>query len=315
MSDVRPGSPRAWLLASRPATLSAALVPVAVGTACASSRGGTQWLAAAAALFGACMIQIGTNFANDVFDFEKGTDDEHRLGPVRAAQAGLLTPLQLKRGMIVSFGLAVLAGLYLVWIGGWVVVAIGIASVASGIAYTGGPFPLGYHGLGDVFVMLFFGFVAVCGTEYVQLVGVTPKYVELVSESATLRLPTMLALLASVPVGALATAILVVNNLRDREGDARSGKRTLAVRLGATGARLEYLLLIVATYGIPVYLFYTGLVGSLVFVVFATSPFAATLLRAVWVRDGAALNDALTGTAKLLLVYGLLFAVGIAVTT
>jgi len=285
--------------------LSAALVPVAVGTACASSRGGTQWLPAAAALFGACMIQIGTNFANDVFDFEKGTDDETRLGPVRAAQAGLLTPAQLKRGMIASFGLAILSGLYLVWVGGWPVVAIGVASVASGIAYTGGPYPLGYHGLGDVFVMLFFGFVAVCGTEYVQLVGVTPS----------LGLPTTLALLASVPVGALATAILVVNNLRDRVGDARSGKRTLAVRFGATGARLEYLLLIVATYGIPVYLFYTGRVGSLVFVVFATSPFAATLLRAVWVRDGAALNDALTGTAKLLLVYGLLFAVGIAVTT
>lgn len=305
MSDVRPGSPRAWLLASRPATLSAALVPVAVGTACASSRGGTQWLPAAAALFGACMIQIGTNFANDVFDFEKGTDDETRLGPVRAAQAGLLTPAQLKRGMIASFGLAILSGLYLVWVGGWPVVAIGVASVASGIAYTGGPYPLGYHGLGDVFVMLFFGFVAVCGTEYVQLVGVTPS----------LGLPTTLALLASVPVGALATAILVVNNLRDRVGDARSGKRTLAVRFGATGARLESLLLSVATYGIPVYLFYTGRVGSLVFVVFATSPFAATLLRAVWVRDGAALNDALTGTAKLLLVYGLLFAVGIAVTT
>ena len=305
MSDVRPGSARAWLLASRPATLSAALVPVAVGTACADSQGGVAWLAAAAALFGACMIQIGTNFANDVFDFEKGTDDETRLGPVRAAQAGLLTAAQLKRGMVVSFGLATLAGLYLVWIGGWVVVAIGVASVLSGIAYTGGPYPLGYHGLGDVFVMLFFGFVAVCGTEYVQLVQSVPLA----------RLPTTLSLLAAIPVGALATAILVVNNLRDRVGDARTGKRTLAVRLGATGVRIEYSLLIAVAYGIPVYLFALGLVGSLIFIVFVTFPAAAVLLRAVWVRDGATLNAALTGTAKLLLAFGLLFALGISVTT
>ncbi|MCA9536955.1 MAG: 1,4-dihydroxy-2-naphthoate polyprenyltransferase [Myxococcales bacterium] len=310
MSDVRPGSARAWLLASRPATLSAALVPVAVGTACADSQGGVAWLAAAAALFGACMIQIGTNFANDVFDFEKGTDDEQRLGPVRAAQAGLLTAAQLKRGMFVSFGLATAAGVYLVWIGGWPVVAIGVASVLSGIAYTGGPFPLGYHGLGDVFVMLFFGLVAVCGTEYVQLVQQVPAPPHLPAQ-----LPTPLALYASLPVGALATAILVVNNLRDRVGDARSGKRTLAVRLGATGARLEYLLLIVVTYAVPLYLFHAGLVGSLIFVVFVTSPAAAVLLRAVWVRDGAELNSALTGTAKLLLAYGLLFALGISVTT
>ena len=305
MSDVEPGSPQAWVLASRPATLSAALVPVAVGTACAASSGGTVWLAAGAALFGACMIQIGTNFANDAFDFEKGTDDETRLGPVRAAQAGLLTASQLKRGMVVSFGLATLAGVYLVSIGGWPIAAIGVASVLSGIAYTGGPYPLGYHGLGDVFVMLFFGFVAVCGTEYVQLV----------QRVAVSRLPTDLALFASVPVGALATAILVVNNLRDRVGDARTGKRTLAVRLGATGARIEYLLLMVLTYGTPIYLFHRGLVGSLIFVVFVTFPVAAVLIRAVWVQDGPALNSTLTSTAKLLLAFGLLFALGIEVTT
>ena len=305
MSDVKPGSLRAWWLAARPATLSAAFVPVAVGTACASSVGGTRWGVAAAALFGACMIQIGTNFANDVFDFEKGTDDEDRLGPVRAAQAGWLTPAQIKRGMWLSMGLAVLAGVYLVSLGGWPIVAIGVASVLSGIAYTGGPYPLGYHGLGDVFVMLFFGFVAVCGTEYVQLVGVVEGR----------SLPTTLALWSSVPVGAIATAILVVNNLRDRVGDAESGKRTLAVRFGASGARLEYLLLMVATYAVPVHLFSIGLVGSLIFVVFVTMPFAAILTRAVWVDDGAKLNATLTGTAKLLLAYGLLFALGISVTT
>ena len=173
MSDVRPGSPRAWLLASRPATLSAALVPVAVGTACASSHGGTQWLPAAAALFGACMIQIGTNFANDVFDAEKGADTPDRKGPVRAVATGLITARAMKAAMIATFALAVAVGGYLVTIGGWPIVAIGVASIAAGVLYTGGPWPLGYHGLGDVFVMIFFGQVAVGGTTYVALGRVT----------------------------------------------------------------------------------------------------------------------------------------------
>src|SRR5215468_667631 len=164
-----PDALRTWIAAARLRTLPAAVVPVAVGTACAAASGGMNVGPAAAALGGALAIQIGTNFANDVFDAERGADGPDRIGPVRAVAAGLITPVAMKRAMIAAFGVATLLGLYLVAVAGWPIVAIGVASVASGIAYTGGPWPLGYHGLGDVFVMAFFGFVAVCGTAFVQL--------------------------------------------------------------------------------------------------------------------------------------------------
>jgi 1,4-dihydroxy-2-naphthoate octaprenyltransferase len=163
-----------WIAAARLRTLPAAVVPVVVGTACAAARSRVALGPALAALGGALAIQIGTNFANDVFDAERGADGPDRIGPVRAVAAGLITPAAMKRAMIAAFGVATLAGIYLVAVAGWPVVAIGVASVASGIAYTGGPWPLGYHGLGDVFVMAFFGFVAVCGTAFVQ-VGHVPQ--------------------------------------------------------------------------------------------------------------------------------------------
>jgi len=297
LPSVRPGSAAAWLLASRPATLSAAFVPVAVGTACAYAVGGFRGLPALAALVGASFIQIGTNFANDVFDYEKGADTEERLGPVRAAQAGLLTPAQLRAGMIAAFGIATLAGLYLTWVGGWPIVAIGVASILSGIAYTGGPYPLGYHGLGDLFVLVFFGFVAVCGTAYVQ-VGYVPA----------------LAIWASVPVGALATAILVVNNVRDRETDVRAGKRTLAVRFGRSAGTSEYVLLLVASYAVPVALLGLGWASGWILLPLLSLPLALRALRDVHLREGAALNPTLVTTAKLLLFYGVLFAVGLALS-
>ncbi|HEY0252869.1 MAG TPA: 1,4-dihydroxy-2-naphthoate polyprenyltransferase, partial [Kofleriaceae bacterium] len=198
-----------WIQAARLRTLPAAVVPVVVGTAVAYACGHIAWGPALAALAGSLAIQIGTNFANDVFDAEKGADGPDRLGPTRAVATGLITASAMKRAMILAFAIATAFGGYLAWVGGWPVIAIGVASVISGICYTGGPWPLGYHGLGDVFVMIFFGFVAVCGTAYVQL-GSVPA----------------LAVLASVPVGALATAIIVVNNLRDRNQDVRVGKRT-----------------------------------------------------------------------------------------
>jgi len=159
----------AWIGAARPRTLPAAVVPVAVGTACVAAVGTIAWGPALAALAGALAIQIGTNFANDVFDAERGADGPDRVGPVRAVAAGLISAAAMKRAMVAAFAVAVGFGIYLVAVAGWPVVAIGIASVVAGIAYTGGPWPLGYHGLGDVFVMIFFGFVAVCGTAYVQL--------------------------------------------------------------------------------------------------------------------------------------------------
>lgn len=294
--DIAPGSAKAWILAARPATLTAAFVPVAVGTACAIAMSGFRPGAALAALLGAMLIQIGTNFANDVFDFEKGADTEDRLGPVRATQAGLLTPGQVRTGMVSTFILATLCGVYLTWVAGWPVVAIGIASIISGIAYTGGPYPLGYHGLGDLFVMIFFGFVAVCGTAFVQL-GYVPA----------------IAWWASVPVGSLATAILVVNNVRDRVTDAECGKRTLAVRLGRVGALTEYILLIAIAYLVPTGLFVFSQAGNFVLLPVLSASIAVKLVHAlVHASDGPVHNQILKGTAQLLLLHGLLFAVGLA---
>lgn len=294
-AEVTPGSTRAWVLAARPATLTAAFAPVAVGTACAWRVGGFRWDAALAALLGAFLIQIGTNFANDMFDFEKGADTKERLGPTRAAQAGLLTVRQLRRGIILSFSFALGTGVYLTWIAGPVVVVIGLASIAAGLAYTGGPFPLAYNGLGDVFVMVFFGFVAVCGTAFVQV----------------LRVPD-LAWAASIPVGALATAILVVNNVRDFEGDARAGKTTLVVKLGREGGVREYALLLTAAYATPVIMLILGWTSVWVCLPLLTVPWGVRLFRSVMNDRGLVLNDTLAGTAKLLSVFGVLFAIGIA---
>ena len=289
-----PGSFGAWLLASRPPTLAAAFVPVAVGAACAFSLGGLRWGPTLAALWGAIWIQIGTNFANDVFDYEKGADDGERLGPTRAAQAGLLAPAQVRRGMWVAFALAVAAGVYLTWVAGWPIVAVGVASIVSGIAYTGGPYPLGYHGLGDLFVLIFFGFVAVCGTAFVNL-GTVPA----------------LAVWASVPVGCLATAILAVNNVRDRVGDRAAGKGTLVARFGRGTGVAEYALLLAVAYLIPLWLF-RGSAEPWVLLPYVTLPRAAVLLSQLIGREGRALNATLVGTAQLLVLYGILFAAGIA---
>ena len=294
MSEVAPGSVKAWVLAARPATLTAALAPVAVGTACAWRVERFRWDAALAALLGAFLIQIATNFANDMYDFQKGADTEARLGPLRAAQAGLLTVGALKRGIVVTLLLAMGTGVYLTWIAGPAVVVIGLSSIAAGLAYTGGPFPLAYNGLGDVFVMLFFGFVAVCGTTFVQALYVPD-----------------LALLASIPIGALATAILAVNNVRDVEGDAEAGKRTLVVRFGRQSGVREYVFLLVLAYAAPVLMLALGWAGPLVLLPLLTIPWGVSLARSVAGDRGTALNDTLAGTAKLLSVYGILFALGI----
>ncbi|MEO1234220.1 MAG: 1,4-dihydroxy-2-naphthoate polyprenyltransferase [Myxococcota bacterium] len=283
----------AWILASRPKTLTAAAVPVVVGTAVAIHEGGASWGPALAALLGAFAIQIGTNFANDLFDALKGADNEDRLGPVRAVQAGLLSARAMAWGTGLAFGIATLFGIYLVSVAGWPIVIIGLASVASGLAYTGGPFPLAYNGLGDVFVMVFFGFVAVAGTTYVQLLTVPP-----------------LALWAAVPVGALATAVLVVNNVRDREGDALAGKRTVVVRFGRGFGLAEYGLCLALAYAVPVGLAAAGY-GPWVLLTWVTLPMAAELVRSVARDQGAPLNETLAGTARLLLFYGLLLAWGL----
>jgi len=292
--DVRPGSFGAWLLASRPKTLSAAAVPVLVGTACASARGQVKWGPALAALAGSLLLQIGANFANDVFDFEKGADTAERLGPTRAVQAGLLSARSMRRGMWLVFGLSLLIGLYLTSVAGPVILIIGLASIASAIAYTGGPYPLGYHGLGDVFVFIFFGLVAVCGTALVEI-GHVP----------------LLSLACAIPVGALATAILVVNNLRDRVTDLGAGKRTLAVRYGRSFALNQYRALIAVSYVTPVGLALTRSTGPEVLIALLSLPLAIKTERAVTATEGRALNPLLAATAKLLAIFGLLFALGL----
>jgi 1,4-dihydroxy-2-naphthoate octaprenyltransferase len=269
-------------------------VPILVGSAVAWREQEFRLIPVLVTALCAILIQIGTNFANDVYDYEKGADTSERLGPTRVVQAGLLSPRQVRVGMVWVFALALLCGAYLAWVAGWPILLIGILSIAAGIAYTGGPYPLGYHGLGDLFVLIFFGFVAVCGTAFVHL-GRVPE----------------LAVWSSLPVGALATAILVVNNLRDRETDLLAGKRTLAVRLGRQGALAEYFLLIGLAFGIPAALLFHGL-GPWVLLPLLTLPMAFGLCRQVLSHSGRDLNPTLAGTARLLLLHGALFAFGLA---
>lgn len=296
MSEVVPGSARAYLLASRPQTLPAAFVPVSVGAAVAFREGAVRWLPVLAALLAALLIQVGTNLANDLFDFKKGADDENRLGPKRAAQQGWLTEAQLVRAIVVVFATAVLLGLTIVWAAGPVILAIGIASILAGIGYTGGPFPLAYNGLGDVFVIVFFGFVAVTGTTFVA--------------NGTF---SVVALLVGAAIGSLANCILVVNNLRDREGDARVGKKTLLVRFGRRFGEIEYLVLLAVAYSIPVALYVSGLLGVGAFLPLGTLVLARRLVKQVRTLEGEPLNATLASTAKLLVLYGLAFAIGIAI--
>jgi 1,4-dihydroxy-2-naphthoate octaprenyltransferase len=248
---------------------------------------------ALAAGVGALWIQVGCNLANDFFDFARGADTAERLGPARATQQGWLTPKQVAWGAGAALFLAMLVGTYLVAVGGWPILWVGIASLVSAVAYTGGPFPLGYHGLGDLFVLVFFGFVAVCGTVWVQ----------------GLVVPTT-ALYAALPVGTLATAILVVNNLRDRHTDAVAGKRTLAVRMGPRATRLQYVLLVVAAYGVLPLGWGLGDLSPGWMLPFLCLPLAWREIRGVLMHDGAALNAHLAGTARLELVFGLLLALG-----
>ncbi len=229
--DTKPSLFQIWWLAIRPRTLPAAASGVVMGSALAWHDGSFQLVPAIAALLVALLLQIGSNVANDVFDFERGADTSARQGPLRVTQAGLLTPAQVKRGMYIIFGLAALCGLYLASLRGWTVILIGIAAIISAVAYTGGPFPLGYYGLGDVFVFIFFGLAAVAGTYYVQVGTVSTA-----------------AWWMSVPVGLIITAILVVNNLRDLENDRKAGKYTLAVKFGEKATKIEYVLCVGIAY-------------------------------------------------------------------
>lgn len=280
---------RVWWLASRPATLPAAVAPVVVGSATAASADSFYLPAAAASLVVALLVQVGTNLANDAHDYLHGADRLPRRGPVRVTAEGLLTPGQVLRGAAVAFGLACVAGLYLVWLRGWHLVPVGLSCVVAGLAYTWGP-RFGYRGLGDLFVFVFFGLVAVAGTDYVQTGTWRPQ-----------------ALWAAVPVGLTCTSILVVNNLRDIPTDRAVGKRTLAVRLGPLGSRVEYALCWLVALAWP--LVVRGQLGSGFWLPWLIAPSAARTVRWVWIHDdGPSLNRALRDTARLHLLYGGLLA-------
>lgn len=283
-----------WLLAVRPKTLGAAVAPILIGTAMAYAVDKGHAVAALAALLGALLIQIGTNFSNDYFDFVKGADTEERLGPIRATQAGLVTPEAMRRNFVVVFGLAVLVGIYLVYRGGWPIVIIGVLSIASGILYTGGLMPLGYLGLGDLFVLIFFGPVAVGGTFYVQ----------------TLELP-LEVILAGFGPGLLATALLAVNNLRDEPTDKKVGKRTLAVRFGPAFARGEFLTAFALALILPFILaFWTNghwfaCLSALIII-----PGRSPIRQIISGVEGVELNETLAATGKLIILYSILFSFG-----
>jgi len=245
-------------------------------------------------LLTALLLQIGSNLANDVFDFERGTDTVERLGPTRVTQAGILTPKQVKIGMIVVFGLAALLGLYLAWLGGWIIAIAGLAAIISAIAYTGGPFPIGYYGLGDVFVFIFFGLASVAGTYYIQA-GMVPLAVWWMT----------------IPPGLIITAILVVNNLRDIENDRKAHKHTMAVRLGEKGAKVEYMACMIIAYLILIPAALFGLIPWSSLLAWLSLPLAIQATKVVLTQAGRPLNAALAKTGQTALVFSLLFWVGL----
>ena len=287
---------KAWMLAIRPRTLPAAAAGVVMGSALAWSDGFFRLDAALACLLTALLLQIGSNLANDVFDFERGTDTPERLGPVRVTQAGLLTPSQVKYGMAVVFGLAALFGLYLAWLGGWPIIVIGLAAILSAIAYTGGPFPLGYYGLGDLFVFIFFGLASVAGTYYVQAGFVSAA-----------------AWWMTIPPGLIITAILVVNNLRDIENDRKAGKHTLAVILGERATKTQYLLCMIAAYLVLPLAAWMGVIPWSSLLAWFSLPLAVRATRLVFTERGRPLNAALAGTGQTALRFSILFWIGLLV--
>jgi len=299
---------QAWVMAARPQTLPAGAAPVIVGTGLALRLGEFAALPALGALVGALLLQIGTNFANDYYDAVKGADTEEREGFTRVTAGGLIPAEQVKRAMYATFGLAILLGTYLVYVGGPVIVVVGLSSVAAGILYTGGPYPYGYRGLGELFVFVFFGLVAVTGTYYVQAVATVGNVPPL---DAPLSVVPLAAVVAALPAAGLSSAILVVNNVRDRETDAKAGKRTLTVMFGYRFSRVEFLLLVGMAYVVPVVFAVTGW-RPWTLLPLLTLPVAAGVVATVLRRtDGAALNPLLERTGKLLAAHSVLFAVGL----
>ncbi len=290
-----PGKFESWVLASRPKTLLAAVVPVIVGSALAIGKGNYEIFYSVIALICSLLIQIGTNFVNDLYDFLKGADNEKRKGPTRVLVSGLISVGEMRIGIFLTFLISFLLGLILVYKAGDVILIIGILSILAGIAYTAGPFPLAYNGLGDIFVFIFFG-----------VVGTTCTYYVFAKEF------TAVSLLASIPVGALITNILVVNNYRDIEEDRAANKKTLAVILGKDLTRAQYIVSLAASFIVPVVLFFFFDFRAWILLPLLCIPLAIALVKMLFTLEGFQLNKALETTAKFSALFGLLFAVGLA---
>ncbi len=290
-----PGGIRIWLMAARLRTLPAAAAPVLVGTSLAGFEQVFHPLRFLAAMLGALFIQVGTNLSNDYSDARRGADTEDRLGPVRVTAGGLVPPKQVLIATYVTFGLAVLAGTYLTVVAGWQLLLVGAASILAGVLYTGGPKPYGYEGLGELFVFLFFGVVAVAGSYFVQVTHLQWE-----------------AFALSVPVGLLAAAILVVNNVRDIDTDRRSGKRTLAVRIGRERTRILYAAMLAGAYLLAPVTWLFGPLSGWLLLAWISAPLALALVRIVKARtDGPSLNLALAKTGMLQLVFCALLSAGL----
>ncbi len=285
---------QAWILGSRPKTLPAAAAPVIVGSAVAFAEHGFRFWPALAALIGSLMLQIGANLANDVFDFEKGADQHGRLGPLRVTQARLLSPREVKTGMWITFAIAAICGIYMAVVSSWVILLIGVLAVIAAIAYTGGPFPYGYRGLGELFVFIFFGVAAVCGTYYAQTKTVS-----------------QLAWLASLPVGLLIVAILVVNNVRDYESDKAANKRTLAVKFGLEWAQKEFIVVTTLAFIVVTLMSISKIASPWVLLTWLSVPLVFSISNSVLKERGKILNKTLAETGRLTLLFSLLFAIGL----
>lgn len=282
-----------WILASRPKTLPAAVVPVMVGSALAIQQGKFYPIYSIIALLCSLFIQIGTNFTNDLYDHLKGADTEKRKGPIRVLSAGLISVKEMKSAIILVFGLTFILGLYLVYVTDWKILAIGIFSIIAGLAYTAGPYPLAYHGLGDLFVFLFFGIIGTMGTFYLHHL----KF-------------TTVSFLVSLPVGALITNILIVNNYRDIEEDKQAGKNTLAVILGRDFSRYEYIFFLLLSFFVPSVLYFEFKFNETIFLPYLTLPMAIILVKMIFNYQGQQLNKTLEFSAKYSALYGLLFSAG-----
>jgi len=285
---------QSWILASRPRTLPAALVPVMVGSALAIYHGIFFPAYSIIALLCSVLIQIGTNFTNDLYDHLKGSDTAERKGPLRVLASGLISVNEMKWGIFLVFFLAFLLGLYLVYSVGLIILWIGIFSIVAGLAYTAGPFPLAYNGLGDLFVFIFFGIVGTVGTYYLHA-----------------QQFTSLAFLISLPVGALITNILIVNNYRDIEEDKTAGKNTLAVLLGKDFSRYEYVFFMLVSFFIPFLLHFKYDFNIWIFLPYITLPIAISLVKMIYALTGTQLNKTLELSAKFSALYGLLLSIGI----